>query len=298
VTYRGFEVYETRPPSQGLIVLETLSLLNGFDLKRSGFGTAGTLHTMVEAKKLAFADRLRYCGDPRRIDQKPVAQLLDPAFADRRRKAIDPNRAADKVEGALPETLGGDTSYFCVWDDQGNVISLIHSLSAGFGCGVVAGRTGVVLNNRAGRGFTLEAGHPNVIEGGKKTMHTLNCYMVARDGKPWLLGGTPGGDQQPQWNVQSITNVIDHGMDPQRAIDAPRWHNFPGTDPEHVRKPFVLRLEGRFGRDVAADLERRGHRVELQGPWAGGGAVQLIQREDGVLRGGSDPRAGGVALGY
>src|SRR5262249_12698581 len=119
VKYRGLEVYETRPPSQGLIVLEILSLLNGFDLGKMGFGSADALHTLVEAKKLAFADRLRYCGDPRRINQKPVAQLLDPRYADRRRKAIDASKAADKVESAAPEQLGGDTSYFCVWDGQG-----------------------------------------------------------------------------------------------------------------------------------------------------------------------------------
>jgi gamma-glutamyltranspeptidase/glutathione hydrolase len=253
---------------------------------------------MVEAKKLAFADRLRYAGDPRRIDQTPVKQLLQPAYADRRRRAIDPARAAEKVEGAPPEMLGGDTSYFCVWDGQGNACSLIHSLSAGFGCGVVAGRTGVILNNRAGRGFTLEEGHPNVFEGGKKTMHTLNCYLVARDGRPWLIGGTPGGDQQPQWNVQTITNLIDFGMTPQAAIEAPRWYSFPSTDPEHVKKPFALRMEQRFSPEAVAQLQARGHRVERLGPWAAGGAVQVIQREGGTLLAGSDPRAGGVALAF
>jgi gamma-glutamyltranspeptidase/glutathione hydrolase len=298
VKYRGLSVYATRPPSQGLIVLEMLSLLEGFDLRKSGFGSAVTLHTLVEAKKLAFADRLRYAGDPRRVDQAPIAKLLDPTFAARRRKGIDLGRAADRVEGALPEQLGGDTSYFCVWDGQGNAISLIHSLSAGFGSGVVAGRTGVILNNRAGRGFSLELGHPNMIEGGKKTMHTLNCYLVARDGRPWLIGGTPGGDQQPQWNVQAITNVVDFGMDVQRAIEAPRWYSFPGTDPENVGKPFVLRMEDRFGPPVSADLQARGHRVERVGPWAAGGALQLIMRDGSTLMGGSDPRAGGVALGF
>jgi gamma-glutamyltranspeptidase/glutathione hydrolase len=298
VKYRGYDVYATRPPSQGLVVLEMLGLLEGFDLKRLGFGSAASLHTMVEAKKLAFADRLRYAGDPRRVDPAPVKQLLQPAYADRRRKAIDPSRAVDKVEGAPREMLGGDTSYFCVWDGQGNACSLIHSLSAGFGSGVVAGRTGVILNNRAGRGFSLEEGHPNVFEGGKKTMHTLNCYLVARDGRPWLVGGTPGGDQQPQWNVQTITNLIDFGMTPQAAIEAPRWYSFPSTDPEHVDKPFVVRLEQRFSPEAVAQLQARGHRVERLGPWAAGGAVQLIQREGDTLLAGSDPRAGGVALAF
>lgn len=298
VRYRGYDVYATRPPSQGMIVLEMLGLLDGFDLKRTGFGTHETLHAMVEAKKLAFADRLRYAGDPRRVDPRPVEQLLQPAFADHRRKAIDPARAADRVEGAPRELLAGDTSYFCVWDGQGNACSLIHSLSAGFGSGVVAGRTGLVLNNRAGRGFSLEEGHPNVFEGGKKTMHTLNCYLVARDGRPWLVGGTPGGDQQPQWNVQTITNVVDFGMTPQAAVEAPRWYSFPGTDPEHVKNPYVLRLESRFSPEAVAHLQARGHRTERLGPWSAGGAVQIIQREGGTLLAGSDPRAGGVALAF
>ena len=202
-TYRGVEVFETRPPSQGLIVLEWLNLLEGFDLAGSGFGTAETLHLLVEAKKLAFADRLRYAGDPRFVDV-PLDQLLSKPFAARRRREIDPQRAAANVAGALPETLHGDTSYFCVADGEGNAVSLIHSLSAGYGSGVVAGSTGIILNNRAGRGFTLEEGHPNVIAGGKKTMHTLNCYLMKRDGELYGVGGTPGGDQQPQWNVQTI----------------------------------------------------------------------------------------------
>ncbi|HEY3107651.1 MAG TPA: gamma-glutamyltransferase family protein [Chloroflexota bacterium] len=298
VRYRGLDVYATRPPSQGLIVLEMLGLLEGFDLRAMGFGSAAALHHLVEAKKLAFGDRLRYCGDPRHVDQAPVARLLSETYAARRRREIDPERASDRQVGAPPERLGGDTSYFCVMDGQGNAVSFIHSLSAGFGCGVVAGRTGVILNNRAGRGFTLEEGHPNVYAGGKKTMHTLNCYLVARDGRPWLVGGTPGGDQQPPWNVQAITNLVDFGMDVQQAVEAPRWYSFPSTDPEHAGKPLVVRLEGRFEGEAFSGLEARGHRVERLGPWAAGGALQLIRRDGDALLGGSDPRAGGVALGF
>jgi gamma-glutamyltranspeptidase/glutathione hydrolase len=156
----------------------------------------------------------------------------------------------------------------------------------------------ITLNNRAGRGFTLEEGHPNVIAGGKKTMHTLNCYLLMRDGQFWAVGGTPGGDMQPQWNVQVICNLVDFGLDVQQAVEAPRWHSFPGTDPEHVRKPFELRLESRFAAGVARELADRGHRVVDLGPW-GGGAVQVIARQPtGVLVGGSDPRPGGIALGF
>ncbi|CAA9260712.1 MAG: Gamma-glutamyltranspeptidase @ Glutathione hydrolase [uncultured Chloroflexi bacterium] len=297
-TYRDVEVCSTAPPSQGMIILEWLNLLESFDLAGSGFGTAETLHLMAETKKLAFADRLRYAGDPRFIDV-PLNELLSKSFAARRLQALDRRRAATQVEGALPEALHGDTSSFCVADGQGNMVSFIHSLSAGFGSGVTAGETGILLNNRAGRGFTLEEGHPNVIQGGKRTMHTLNCYLLLRDGQPYAVGGTPGGDQQPQWNVQTITNVVDFGQHAQQAADAPRWYSFPGTDPVFDSKPFDVRLESRFGPDTVAGLVARGHQVVDIGPWGSPGAIQLIQRlPNGVLAGGSDSRAGGIALGW
>ena len=297
-SYRGVEVHATQPPSQGLIVLEWLNLLEGFDIAGGGFGTAETLHVMAETKKLAFADRLSYAGDPRFVDV-PLKQLLSKGFATRRRQAVDLHRAAASVQGALKETLYGDTSYFCVVDGEGNAISFIHSLSAGYGSGVVAGSTGIILNNRAGRGFTLEEGHPNVIAGGKRTMHTLNAYLMTREGDLFGVGGTPGGDQQPQWNVQTISCLVDHGMDPQEAVEAPRWYSFPGTDPEHVRKPSELRLESRFPSDAVAGLRERGHQVVELGPWGAPSAVQVIVRQpSGVLVGGSDPRPGGVALGF
>ena len=297
-TYRGLEVHVTRPPSQGLLILEQLNLLEGFDLAASGWGTAETIHTMVEAKKLAYADRLRYAGDPRLVDF-PLDRLISKQFAARRRAAIDPARAAEKVEGALREHVDGDTSYFCVADRDGNAISFIHSLSAGWGSGFTAGDTGMLLNNRAGRGFTLEEGHPNVIEGGKRTMHTLNCYLLMKDGQLYGVGGTPGGDQQPQWNVQTITGLTDFGFDPQTAVDAPRFYSYPSTDPADVMNPFDVRLESRFGAEVAGALEAKGHRVKDLGAWGSPGALQLILRTpDGTLMGGSDSRVGGAALGF
>ncbi len=178
-------------------------------------------------------------------------------------------------------------------------MSFIHSLSAAFGSGVVAGDTGITLNNRAGRGFSLDEGHPNVIAPGKRTMHTLNAYLVCQGGQPWLVGGTPGGDQQTQWSTQVITSMIDHGLSPQEAVEAPRWFSFPGTDPVNLGLPAVVRVEERVPEAARRELAARGHVVETLGPWAGGGAVQLIQVDSarGVLRGGSDPRPGGVALG-
>lgn len=155
-----------------------------------------------------------------------------------------------------------------------------------------------MLNNRAGRGFSLEEDHPNVIEGGKKTMHTLNCYLM-RDEDTCIVGGTPGGDRQPQWNVQMITNLVDFDMDVQEAVEAPRWVSFPGTDPASIETPFELWIEDRVGSGVIAELEQRAHRTSAMGDWGGGSSVQVILRDGvGNLLGGSDPRAGGVALGF
>jgi gamma-glutamyltranspeptidase/glutathione hydrolase len=294
--YRGVDVYEPAPPSQGFMVLEWLNLLEEFDLAALGAASADTVHLLVETKKLVFADRLRYAGDPRFV-ASPLDDLLSPAYAARRRLAVDMNRANNTpVAGTLAES-DGETSYFAVVDRDGNAVSFIHSLSAGFGSGVVAGHTGVLLNNRAGRGFTLDEGHPNVIAGGKRTMHTLLCYLLCRDGRPLAVGGTPGGDYQPQWNVQMIVDLLDFGLDPQRAAEAPRWASVPGTDPFSIDRPFAVELEAGIPGEVAAELERRGHEVRRVPDWQH--AIQLIVRgDDGVLQGGSDPRAHGVALGY
>jgi gamma-glutamyltranspeptidase/glutathione hydrolase len=295
--YRGVTVHETAPVSQGFLLLAQLNLLEGFDLGSLPLLGPDRIHLLVEAKKLAFADRNRYAGDPAFV-RWPLETLISKAHAGRRRRDIDPARAG-APEGALVPEHAADTSYFAVVDREGNAVSFIHSLSASFGAGVVAGDTGITLNNRAGRGFSLEEGHPNVIAPGKRTMHTLNAYLVTRDGRPWLVGGTPGGDQQTQWNAQVITSVVDHGLGPLEAVDAPRWFSFPGTDPVNLDKPMVLRVEERVPEATRQELARRGHAVEVLPAWGGGGAAELIlvDHPRGVLRGASDPRTGGLALG-
>ena len=295
--YRGFTVYETAPVSQGFILLSQLNILEGFDLRSLPLSGTDRVHLTVEAKKLAFEDRNRHAGDPAFV-KWPLDALIGKAHAGQRRAEIDPVRAR-LPEGALVPEHAGDTSYFAVVDRDGNAISFIHSLSATFGSGVVAGDTGITLNNRAGRGFSLDENHPNVFAPGRRTMHTLNAYLVSQDGQPWLVGGTPGGDQQTQWSAQVLTSIIDHGLTPQEAVEAPRWFSFPGTDPANLGLPAVVRTEERVSDATRRELAQRGHVVETLGPWSGGGAVQLIQvdRERGVLRGGTDPRAGGAALG-
>ncbi len=297
-TYRDVTVYETAPPSQGFLVLEQLNILEGFDLGGLAPLSPERMHLLIEAKKLAFADRNRYAGDPAFV-RWPLETFLSKAHAERRRAQIDPTRALWPDGAVIPEH-SGDTSYFCVADGAGNAVSFIHSLSNSFGCGVVAGETGVTLNNRAGRGFSLDPDHPNVIAPGRRTMHTLNAYMIHRNDKPWLIGGTPGGDQQTQWNTQVITNVIDHGLSLQDAMDAPRFHSFPGTDPVNLDRASVLKVEGRVPEATRAALSALGHKIEVLGPWGGGGATQLIELDHGrgVLRGATDPRPGGLALGF
>lgn len=295
--YRGATVYETAPHSQGFLVLEQLNIIEGFDLGTLAPYSPERMHLLIEAKKLAFADRNRYAGDPAFV-KWPLQTLISKEHAARRRAEIDPRRA-QWPDGALLPEHGADTSYFAVADGNGNAISFIHSLSNAFGSCVVAGETGITLNNRAGRGFSLDPMHPNCIAPGRRTMHTLNAYMIHRDGKPWLVGGTPGGDQQVQWNTQVITNLIDHRMSLQEAVEAPRFHSFPGTDPVNLGRAPVVKAEARVPEATREALARLGHTVETLGAWGGGGAVQLIQidHKNGVLRGASDPRPGGLALG-
>ena len=159
--------------------------------------------------------------------------------------------------------------------------------------------TGILLNNRVGRGFTLEPGHPNRLAPHKRTMSTLNCYLVARDGKPTFVGGTPGGDGQVQWNLQVLSSLLDHGSEPQEAVSAPRWTHSPTTDPWTLDSPETLTLEDRVPETTLEGLRRRGHPVNVVGPWQAGGSAQVIAIDPttGALKGGSDPRGGGLALG-
>ncbi len=295
-TYRGHTVYQTAIPSQGLILLEALNIVEQACIDDPL--SANSIHLMVEAKKLAFADRVGHAADPS-FHQTPLSTLLSKEWAAKRFSEIDPRRAATSVPAG--ELSDGDTTYLNVVDGNGAMVSLIQSVSSAFGSCVVGGDTGVVLNNRVGRGFTLEDGHVNQYAPGKKTMHTLNCYLVADPaGRPVLVGGTPGGDGQPQWNLQALSGMIDAGFDAQAAIEMPRWTSWPGTDPGSIDNPFELRIEDRLPSEVVADLKSRGHQVRLLDGWDGGGSAQVIARdpETGVLIGGTDARVEGNVLGF
>lgn len=291
-TYRGFTIYQTALPSQGLIMLEALNIVEEFDIQGMGVATPEATHVLVEAIKRAFADRHAYCQDPA-FGPSPVERLLSKDWARERARTIGEPASVDVPPGVFDD---GDTTYLCVVDAEGVMVSLIQSVASNFGSGVVAGDTGVLLNNRA-QAFSLDDRHPNVFAPGKKPMHTLNCYLVADgEGRVVVVGGTPGGDRQPQWNLQAVVGLIDGRWDVQQVVERPQWVT---TTPPASSNGFELRLEGRFGPAFAEALRDRGHQVVVEGEWSGLSALQIIARDpsSGVLVGGSDPRAEGLALG-
>jgi gamma-glutamyltranspeptidase/glutathione hydrolase len=287
VPYRGGEAVSFPPPTQGFAALAILALLEGFDV--AGLDDADRVHLAVEATKLAFEDRERYLTDPT-VAEVPVAHCLDPVRLARRRGRISRRRAM--APQAAP--AGGDTIAIVAADARGNAVSLIQSLYHEFGSGVVAGDTGVLLQNR-GAFFSLDPAHPNRLAPRKQTAHTLIPSMYLVDGRPRLVYGTMGGEGQPQTQAALVTGVIDRRLDPQAAVEAPRWL-FGRTWGESSRS---LRLEGRFAPAVADSLRARGHDVQVVEDWSDlMGHAQCIGIEPGGLRGGSDPRADGAALGW
>ena len=288
VNYRGYTVFGQPPVSQGFILLECLKILEGFDLASYGFLSPDVIHLEIEAKKLAFQDRLNYAGDPRFVEFA-VEPLLSEAHIESQRKLIRSDRALPgQAPGQL--SLGRETTYLTAADRQGNVVSWIQSIFHVFGSAVVAGDTGIILNNRLA-GFSPDPSSPNRLEPGKRPIHTLNTYMVFKDGRPYLSGGTPGQHYQVMVNLQVLVNVLDFGLHPQAALDAPRWANLEGTE---------VQLEARVPEGTFAELRRRGHDVRPAHPWFGPGRAMLIaiDQERGVFQGGFDLRGEGYALGW
>lgn len=290
ISYRGLTVHEQPPVSQGHIVLEELGILDGFDLSGRSPEDPDLIHTMIEAKKLAFADARRYAGDPERSSFL-VERLLQPQFLAERRRSIDSRRAADSPAAGLLEAIAHDTTSFAVADAAGNAVAAIQSVFQPWGSGVIVDGTGVLLNNRLD-GFVLQAGHPNALHPGKRPVHTLNQYIVTRGGRPVLIGGTPGGQQQVQTNMQVISAIVDAGYDVQSAIDLPRWGHRDGLE---------IVMESRYDESVFVELERRGHRIRRTGPWdglMGRAAVISLNQDTGVRMGALDLRSEGAAAGW
>ena len=312
--YRGYDVYEFPPNTQGIAALEMLNILEGYNLKSLGYQSAEYLHLLLEAKKLAFADRDTYVSDPAFV-HVPVEQLLSKTYAEQQRSRINPERATPYYAAGLEKE--GDTMYLCVADREGNVVSLIQSLSFGFGSGIVGGDTGVLLHNR-GSYFSLDPRHVNYLQPGKRTMHTLTPAMVLRNGRPYMAIGSMGGDGQPQIHVQLLSAMIDFGLNAQQAIAAPRWRSSRyhvdmvgrrqelsgqrGVD-EHLRGDIVemVLLEERFPGSVALQLDLLGHRTMLGPPWEdamGHAQAIVINPTTHVFEGAADPRCDGLALGW
>ena len=294
-TYRDYTVFETAPNSQGLAALMILNLLEGYDLSSFGYQSPDHLHLMIEAKKVAFADRNRYVSDPD-LFKIPVNELLSKEYAARRRSLIRQDRAADAT-AILPGSFGRDTIYLCVVDESGNAVSLIQSLYFSFGSAVVAGDTGILLQNR-GAYFSLDPTHVNCLQPHKRTFHTLMASMTFKEGKPYMIFGTSGADGQPQTHVQVMTSVFDFGLDIQSAIEAPRWL----SGRRLVNEPEgYLTLEGRFSIEVIEELRKRGHQVNVVENWSSDMGCShgiIIHPENGLRMGGSDPRSDGAAIGY
>lgn len=306
VNYRGYDVWELPPNGQGIAALQILQIMEGFDVRAAGFGSAQYLHWFIEAKKLAFADRAKFYADPD-FAKAPLARLLSDSYADERRQLIN-ERAAQVVEPGVmePAVLNeGDTIYLTTADKDGNMVSLIQSNFRGMGSGMAPylnGKgLGFILQDR-GEQFVLKEGHANSYAPGKRPFHTIIPAFVTKDGKPWLSFGLMGGAMQPQGHAQIVMNLIDFDMNLQQAGDAPRVQHDGSTEPagqyEAMSDGGIVNLETGLPYDVLRALMRRGHRIQFaDGPYGG---YQAIQRDwvNDVYIGATESRKDGHAAGF
>src|SRR5438876_3189843 len=287
VNYRGYDVFELPPNGQGIAPLQMLNILEGFDLRALGRNAPGTLHTMIEAKKIAWADRAKFYADPA-FAKIPLAGLLSKEYAAERGKLIDPNHAAKKVEAGNPADGArapprrsaevsargragsslpiddGDTIYLCTADDEGNMVSLIQSNYRGMGSGIVVPGLGFMFQDR-GELFSMDPTHANVYAPGKRPFHTIIPGFVMKDGKPWEAFGVMGGGMQPQGHVQVLTNQIDFGLNVQEAGDASRWQHEGDNEPtgEKMETGGYVNLESGIPMETQRELWKRGHNVRF-----------------------------------
>ncbi|PSQ09325.1 gamma-glutamyltransferase [Halobacteriales archaeon QS_5_68_33] len=285
-TYGGAEVFELPPNNQGLLALEALNVAEQVDAGDAGYDSAERVHRFAEAMKLAFVDGHRYVTDP---EYEEIPPLASEDYAAKRAEAIG-ERAIEDPEVGVPNADSAedaDTVLLCVADDAGNVVSYINSRFAGFGSGVVAGETGIALQNR-GASFSLDPDHPNRLEPGKRPFHTLVPAVARLGPDDWLAFGVMGGYMQPQGHLQVLANVLDYDMPLQAALDAPRWR---------YREDGELAVEEHMHDGVPTKLARRGHDVRVLPPLLFGGA-QVVRNDDGTLSGATEPRKDGHVAGY
>ena len=296
--YRGYDVWELPPNSQGIAALQMLRILAGFDLSAMRHDCAELLHLMIEAKKWAYEDRARYYADPTFADV-PVDALISPEYAARRRKKILRSMAATRIPPGDPRLKAGETVYLTVVDEERNAVSFIQSIFNDFGSVIVPPGTGFAMQNR-GSLFNLDADHPNALQPGKRPFHTIIPAFVTRDGRPVFSFGVMGGDMQPQGHVQILVNRIDFGMDVQAAGDALRWRHVGSSTPtgDRMTDGGTVWLEPGFPIETIDGLRSKGHQVEIRERGFGGYQGLWIDPETGMLHGGSESRKDGCAMGY
>ncbi len=330
VNYRGYDAFELPPNGQGIATLQMLNILEGFDLRAMGRNSPETLHAMVEAKKIAWADRAKFYADPD-FAKIPLAGLLSKSYAAERRKLIDPNHAAKSVESgdlgrqasrlSSPATLfattgedarlpgehhrsvidDGDTIYMCTADDEGNMVSLIQSNYRGMGSGIVVPGLGFMFQDR-GELFSMEPSHANVYAPGKRPFHTIIPGFVMKEGKPWEAFGVMGGGMQPQGHVQVLTNQIDFGLNVQEAGDASRWQHEGDNEPtgEKMTDGGYVEVESGIPYETVRELKKRGHNMRFDVGGYGGYQAIKVEMHDGqrIYVGASESRKDGQAAGY
>jgi len=319
INYRGYEIYKNPSSSQGPTELIALNILEGYDLKALGLNSPDYLHTSAEAVKLAMGDREKYLGDMDYI-KIPYDGLLSKDYARERRKLIDPAKASLDLRPGSPEKFAasspldrpvhevldgdarhdGDTSYIAVVDKDRNMVSFEPSLHDLFGTGVVMGNTGLIFNCR-GDYYSLVRGEANALEPGKRPRSTLQSTLIMKDGQPYAILGSPGGDDQVIRTIQTLINMIDFGMNIQQAIEAPRWSSraFPASPFPHTMHPGDLAVESRIPESTRQALISRGHKLRVDPPWSlGSNAGIVLDVNTGVLSAGADPRVDAYAWAW
>jgi gamma-glutamyltranspeptidase / glutathione hydrolase len=318
IDYRGYRVYKNPSASQGPTELIALNLLEGYDLKGLGHNSADYISTNVEVMKLAMADREKFLGDMDFI-KIPYDGLLSKNYARERRKLVDPAKASLELRPGSPEGFvaaaaerpwhvvldgdagfDGDTSYIAVVDKDRNMVSFEPSLHSVFGTGVVMGDTGIIFNCR-GDYYSLVRGEANALEPGKRPRSTLQSTLVMKDGEPFMITGSPGGDDQVMITLQTLVNVIDFGMNVQQAIEAPRWstHSFPASPFPHTMLPGDMEVEERIPEAIQKELIARGHKLHVTAAWSlASSAAIIVDRKNDVLSAGADPRVEAYAWAW
>jgi gamma-glutamyltranspeptidase/glutathione hydrolase len=320
INYRGYQIYKNPSASQGPTELMALNLLEGYDLKALGHNSPDFLHTSAEAVKLAMADREKYLGDLDFI-KIPYDGLLSKDYARERRRLIDPAKASLELRPGSPEKFAvgaaaldrpvhqvldgnashdGDTSYIAVVDKDRNMVSFEPSLHSLFGTGVVMGDTGIIFNCR-GDYYSLVRGEANALEPGKRPRSTLQSTLIMKDGQPYAILGSPGGDDQVMRTMQTLINMIDFGMNIQQAIEAPRWSSraFPASPFPHTMYPGDISVEARIPESTRQALIARGHKLRVAPPWSlGSNAGIIVDMNAGILSAGADPRVDAYAWAW